>query len=244
MGLSGLLLYLGFPDQAFLRSRELAALEAPFSTATKLYAAAIALRAGHATWAREMITSVPAPTEAETSDVRTVILGNLVRALLLMHEQNFHGALTMIREATAIAEAEGNKTWRSSSVPVLLEACAKTGQADEGLKAADEELSDVERSSTEPELLRLKGELLLIKDRPAARQEAENYFRCAIALAHSTSAKFFELRAAISLARLLAGQGKRDEARAQLARIYAWFTEGFETPDLKEAKALLDELSH
>ncbi|MGB6554895.1 MAG: hypothetical protein WBE78_15505, partial [Candidatus Binataceae bacterium] len=72
---------------------------------------------------------------------------------------------------------------------------------------------------------------------------AERRFRSAIEIARQQSAKWWELRATTSLARLLAKQGKRDDARAMLAEIYNWFTEGFDTADLKDAKALLDELS-
>jgi predicted ATPase len=75
------------------------------------------------------------------------------------------------------------------------------------------------------------------------KEEAERYFRHAIEIARRQSAKSWELRATMSLARLLAGQGRRDEARAMLAEIYGWFTEGFDTADLKDAKALLDELT-
>jgi predicted ATPase len=74
-------------------------------------------------------------------------------------------------------------------------------------------------------------------------EPAEADFREAIALAQKMQAKSWELRATTSLSRLLASQGKRDEARAMLADIYNWFTEGFDTADLKDAKALLDELS-
>jgi predicted negative regulator of RcsB-dependent stress response len=76
----------------------------------------------------------------------------------------------------------------------------------------------------------------------AAWQDAENCMRQALALAASRNAKSLELRAAMSLARLLAKQGKRDEARVMLSEIYNWFTEGFDTADLKDAKALLQEL--
>ena len=75
------------------------------------------------------------------------------------------------------------------------------------------------------------------------KQEAESYFRQAIDVAKRQRAKTFELQATTCLARLLASQGKRDEAGVMLAEIYGWFTEGFDTADLKEAKALLDELS-
>jgi predicted ATPase len=73
--------------------------------------------------------------------------------------------------------------------------------------------------------------------------EAEGYLRRAMGVARTQGARLWELRAAMSFARLLTGQGHHEEARTMLAEIYNWFTEGFDTPDLKEAKALLDELS-
>jgi predicted ATPase len=91
-----------------------------------------------------------------------------------------------------------------------------------------------------PEMFRLRGELLLKQGRT---EPAEADFREAIALAQKMGAKAWELRATTSLARLLAKRGRRDEARAMLGEIYGWFTEGFDTADLKDAKALLDELN-
>ena len=90
--------------------------------------------------------------------------------------------------------------------------------------------------------MRFKGELLLRQDHSKAA-EAQSCFQPAVEIARNQSAKSLELRATMSLARLLNGQGKRDEARAMLAEIYGWFTEGLDTPDLKDAKALLDELA-
>ena len=92
------------------------------------------------------------------------------------------------------------------------------------------------------EFYRLKGELTLLKD-PQSEREAESYLRQAIDIARRQAARLFELRATTSLARLLAKQGRRDEARAVMAEIYRWFTEGFDTADLKEAASLLEELS-
>jgi predicted ATPase len=92
----------------------------------------------------------------------------------------------------------------------------------------------------EAELLRLKGELLLKR---AALDDGGACFRQAITVARRQSAKTWELRATTSLARLLAKQGKENEGREMLAEIYGWFTEGFDTADLKDAKALLEELS-
>jgi predicted ATPase len=94
----------------------------------------------------------------------------------------------------------------------------------------------------DPELLRLKGELLIALD-PGAKADAEVAFCQAIDIAQRQSSKSWELRAATSMARLWRDQGRRDEARELLAPVYGWFTEGFDTLDLKEAKALLDELA-
>jgi predicted ATPase len=93
-----------------------------------------------------------------------------------------------------------------------------------------------------PWLHHVKGQLLLAQN-PSNVAEAEQCFRTAIDIARRQSARSPELRATTSLARLLRDTGRRDEARTMLAGIYGWFTEGFDTPDLKNAKALLDELS-
>ncbi len=94
----------------------------------------------------------------------------------------------------------------------------------------------------EPELLRLKGELLLGQAVPAV-QDAEACFQKALDLSRRQSAKSLELRAVMSLSRLWQQQGKKEKARQMLATIYGWFTEGFDTADLKQAKAMLEELA-
>ncbi len=94
----------------------------------------------------------------------------------------------------------------------------------------------------EAEVHRIAGEITLLSpERDAAK--AEGYFKSALAVARQQQAKSWELRAAMSMARLLRDQGKRDEARELLAPVYGWFTEGFNTLDLKEAKVLLHELA-
>src|SRR6201997_2349540 len=93
----------------------------------------------------------------------------------------------------------------------------------------------------EAEVNRIAGEIALLSPEPDAAR-AEEYFERALAVARQQQAKSWELRAAMSVARLWRDQGKRDEARALLAPIYDWFTEGFDTLDLKQAKALLDDL--
>ena len=92
------------------------------------------------------------------------------------------------------------------------------------------------------EINRTAGEIALLSPEPDA-PKAEAYFERALAVARKQQAKFWELRAAMSMARLWRDQGKRNEARDLLAPVYGWFTEGFDARDLKEAKALLDELA-
>ncbi len=129
---------------------------------------------------------------------------------------------------------------------LIATALGRMGRFDEGLRTIDESFPFIERTgqrSYEAEVHRLKGELLLAQDASNAAQ-AEQSFRTAIEISRRQNAKSWELRATTSLARLLEKQGKRDEARAMLADIYNWFTEGFDTADLKDAKALLEELSN
>ncbi len=143
----------------------------------------------------------------------------------------------------ALPALEGNAT-TTSVYAHLADSYRKNGRLDEGLAAVATALRETERRGergAEPELYRVKGELLLMRDPPDAA-EAERCFRTAIDIARRQKARFFELRATTSLARMLKRQGKSDEARAMLAEIYGWFTEGFEFADLKDAKALLDEL--
>jgi len=123
----------------------------------------------------------------------------------------------------------------------LAAACLASGRWQEGLEAVEQAL-EAPGPEIDPELRRLKGELLLAADQGSVA-EATQCFRDALEMARYQQAKTWELRATMSLARLLASQGKRDEARTMLADIYNWFTEGFDTADLKDARALLDELS-
>jgi predicted ATPase len=119
------------------------------------------------------------------------------------------------------------------------------GRIDEGLQAVAEGLKQARETSAsfnEAELYRLKGELLLAGAGPRG-EDAEHCFRQAIEIAQRQNAKSLELRAAMSLSRLLQRQGKREDARRLLAAVYAWFTEGFDTADLKDARALLDALA-
>ena len=126
----------------------------------------------------------------------------------------------------------------------LAAACASTGQIDAGLTVLGEALADASRRDErwyEAEVHRLRGSLLEKHD-PPREAEAEQAFLRAIEVARAQEARWWELRASVSLGRLWQRQGRLDEARALVANVYNWFTEGFETVDLKEARALLEEL--
>ena len=124
------------------------------------------------------------------------------------------------------------------------------GQEEEGLTVLAEALAQVEKTGQrvlEAELCRLRGELTLAQSSvqslgSSVQKKAEECFWKAIEIARQQQAKSLELRAVMSLSRLWQRQGKKDEARQMLAEIYGWFTEGFDTADLQEAKALLQEL--
>lgn len=153
--------------------------------------------------------------------------------------------LVQLRDSIAAYQATRSELEQPYLLGRLGEACITAGDAKGGQDAVAEALGALQSFGMgyfyEAELYRLKGELLLPRD-ASSTAEAEHCFRTAIAIAQRQSAKSFELRAATSLARLLRDRGQRDEARARLAPIYSWFTEGFDTRDLIEAKALLEEL--
>ena len=131
------------------------------------------------------------------------------------------------------------------SLSFLAKAHADLRQFDDAWRCIDEATLVVERTNErwfEAEVNRIAGEIALKSPQPDAAK-AQAYFERALAVARHQQAKSWELRAAMSMARLWRDQGKRDEARDLLAPVYGWFTEGFDTLDLKEAKALLDELA-
>jgi DNA-binding NtrC family response regulator/predicted ATPase len=158
--------------------------------------------------------------------------------------------IAQIQQGLAAWQATGAETGRPCCLLLLAEAYAKAGQVEEGLGVVSEALAAVHDSGEQrwaAELYRLKGELLLTPAAgaglpPAAVEEAESCFRQAVETARRQRAKALELQAVMSLSRLWRQQGKRDEARQWLGEIYARFTEGFDTADLREAKRLLEAL--
>ena len=142
-------------------------------------------------------------------------------------------------------EATGTGIMLPPFYAMLAEGFARCPKIEDGLKSLDDAFDEVRRGGEilwEPELHRLKG-VLLLSQSAKNEIEAEARFRKAIEVARNQNSKSFELRAATSLARLWQGQGKIHDARGLLAPVYEWFTEGFDTPDLKDTKMLLDELS-
>ena len=148
---------------------------------------------------------------------------------------------------------QGLAAWRATGaeavtpyiLALLAEVYAKAGQREAGFTRLAEALAVVNATGErrwEAELYRLKGEGLLAHT-TGHDTEAETCFRQALDIARHQEAKSLELRAAVSLSRLWQHQGKRVEARKLLAPVYGWFTEGFDTADLQEAKALLEELA-
>jgi len=131
------------------------------------------------------------------------------------------------------------------SLSYLAKAYAELDQFDDAWRCIDEAMTAVKTTKEkwyEAEVNRIAGEIALKTPEPDAAK-AQAYFERALAVAREQQAKSWELRAAMSMARLWRDQGKRDEARDLLAPVYGWFTEGFDTLDLKEAKVLLDELA-
>jgi predicted ATPase len=153
--------------------------------------------------------------------------------------------MAQMRQGLAAWHATGAKVIRPYGLALLATASAKAGQHEAGLTLLAEALAvtnDTGEHRWEAELHRLKGELLLAVSAEHAT-EAATCFRQALDVARRQQAKSWELRAAMSLTRLWQGQGKHAEARELLAPIYDWFTEGFDTADLREAKGLLEALS-
>jgi len=149
-----------------------------------------------------------------------------------------------MRQGMTAWQATGAEVDRPYYLALLAEGYGKAGRAEEGLHVLAEALAVVdaiEERYYAAELYRLQGELLLARS-AGQHTEAETCFHQALDVARQQQAKSWELRAAMSLSRLWQRQGKRAEAYELLAPIYGWFTEGFDTADLQEAKALLAEL--
>jgi predicted ATPase len=169
---------------------------------------------------------------------------NFTIRVLQRQASNPHAVfLTTAREALS-THYEREPSDPRTGHALTLEIDRVAGRIDEALRAVAHGLAQARETAArfnEAELLRLRGDLLLLSASPTP-DDAEQCFRQALEIARQQSARSLELRAVTSLGRLLQQQGKRDEARRHIEEVYSWFTEGFDTSDLKEAKALIDNL--
>jgi predicted ATPase len=171
-------------------------------------------------------------------------VGALLRGWALTHQGQGQEGIAQMTQALSAYRATGAENLRPYGLAFLADAYGTMGQPEAGLTLLAETLTVVDKTgarSYEPELYRLKGELLLQQSSDNSTA-AESCFHQAIAIAQKQQAKSLELRAATSLARLWQSQGKREEAQQVLGDVYNWFTEGFDTADLHGAKVLLHEL--
>jgi predicted ATPase len=257
---------LGYPDQALKRSQEALTLghelSHPFSLGhALLFATAVHLFRREGQLAQERAEAVIALAR-EQEFAWWLAGGIMLRGWALAEQGQTEEGIMQVRQGLAAGQATGAGLERPTLLAALAETHGKAGQVEEGLNLLDEAtalMCKTGQRNCEAELYRLKGELTLQQfnvqgskfkvpsiQHPTpstqAEAEAEAYFHKAINIARTQQAKSLELRAMMSLSRLWQQQGKRDEARRMLAEIYSWFTEGFDTKDLQEAKALLEEL--
>jgi class 3 adenylate cyclase/predicted ATPase len=240
---------LGYPDQALKTSDHACTLARelghPSSLAGSHSSAAVLhqfRREGQAVQERAE-TSIALATEQ--GDAERLARGMILRGWALFAQGQETAGIGQMRQGLSALQAIGDEVRRPLFLALLAEAYGAIGQIDEGLHVLAEALAAVEHTGGrfhEAELYRLKGELLL-QQSAALWGEAEESLQQALDVARRQQAKSLELRATMSLSRLWQRQGKRTEAYELLAPIYSWFTEGFDTADLQEAKALLDELS-
>ena len=245
--------HLGYPDQALERSQKAVALAIelshPFSLAYALGGAAYfhALRR-EGQIARERAEAAMT-LATEQGFQYWLAFGMVARGWALTLQGQLEEGIMQMQQGLAAYRATGAKLARPADLAPLAEAYGKVGQGEEGLAVLAEALATVEKNEErrhEAELYRLKGALTLqssVQSLESRVKEAEECFRQAIEIARRQNAKSWELRATMSLSRLWQQQGKEKEAHQLLSEIYGWFTEGLDTKDLQEAKALLEQLA-
>jgi predicted ATPase len=239
---------LGYPDQAMEKShraikmaRELAH---PYTLALALsWGVMLHCFRREAREAQELVEeSISLSTEH--SFAFCISMGSVIRGWALAEQGHVEEGISQMRQGIDINQAHGIKLWRQFSLFLLAEVYGKMGKVRDGLNLLDEALAVMEVSKEcwwEAELYRLKGDLMLTQDEVGS--DVEVWLQKAIQVSRQQKAKSLELRGVVSLCRLLHKQDRREEARQALAGICNWFTEGFGTPDLREAEVLIKELS-
>jgi class 3 adenylate cyclase/predicted ATPase len=249
---------LGYPDQALGRIPEALTLAQelshPHSLATALGVAAMVHQHRREGQAAQERAEALIRLATEQGFPYWVGYGTALRGWALAEQGQEEEGIAQVRGGMAVWQDTGTEIGRTYFLALLAEAYGKAGQAEKGLAALADAPALVDKTGDrrwEAELYRIKGELLLTQEGCRLQAvgfrenttEAEECFHKAIDVARKQQAKSLELRAVLSLARLWQQQGKSTEAHQMLAEIYGWFTEGFDTKDLQEAKALLDALS-
>jgi predicted ATPase len=241
--------YLGYPDQALKRIHEALILAQelshPISLAFALNFAARLHQHRREGQAVQEQAKAAITLSTEQGFPFWVAMGTILPGWALAEQGQEEEGMAQMRQGLAAYQTTGAELSRPYFLALLAEAYGKVGQAEEGLTILAEALAVTNKTGErfyEAELHRLKGELVLALS-AENQAEAETCFRQVIDIAHCQNTKSLELRVVMSLSRLWQEQGKKKEARQILAEIYGWFTEGFDTADLKEAKVLLEELS-
>jgi predicted ATPase len=240
------LLCLGHPDQALAQSNaaiaEARRLAHPPSLAASLAMGTglLLLTGDNAALDKRAVQLIAVATELGFP--RWHAQGTICRGWVRVKNGDVVEGMSLLRSGSKAYSATGSLSWMPHYFALLARAREIAGQIEEGLKLLDDAFQIAERTGERllaGELHRHKGQLLL---RQGHSEAAEELYRKALSIAREQEAKLWELRAAVSIARLRRDQGRRPEGRDLLAPVYGWFTEGFTTPDLKDAKALLDEL--
>jgi predicted ATPase len=241
--------YLGYPDQGLARNDEAVTvaqhLAYPFSLSLAMGHAAI-FHQFRREWRRAQDRAEASHSLAKEQGFPFYMaISAILRGWALAHQGRVKEGIEEIHQGLRAFQATGAETARPYYLALLAETYGIIGQPEAGLTALTEALTHVDTTGErwyEAELHRLKGELLL-QQSSSNQTEAESCFHQAIAVVQNQQAKSLELRATTSLARLWQQQGKRQEAHDLLAPVYHWFTEGWDTADLQDAKALLEALA-
>jgi DNA-binding SARP family transcriptional activator/predicted ATPase len=238
---------LGYPDQALKRSQEAISLgkelSHPYSLAHALYSDAVLhlFRREAQVVAEQVAATITIATENDIP--QQLAHGTMLQGWALAELGDVEQGIARMREGIAEWTAMGMVMQRPFYLALLAQAYWRAGQVDNGLMSLSKALMVAHASGErhfEAEIHRLRGELLLAAGQPAA--QAESAYHQALQVARQQGTRSLELRAAMSLSRLWQTQAKHAEARQMLAEIYSWFTEGFDTPDLQDARALLEQL--
>jgi predicted ATPase len=241
--------YLGYPDQGWARNQEEVTLAQqmahPFSLALSLSLSVIFYAFHREVRLTQERAEAAISLATEQRFSYWLAFGFIIRGWALAQQGQAQEGLVQIEQGLSAFRATGAEILRPSFLALLAEAYGTIGKSEAGLTALTQALTLADTTGERwygPELYRLKG-VLLLQQASDHQAEAEHCFHTAISIARTQQAKSFELRAATSLARLWQQQGKRQEAYDLLAPVYNWFTEGFDTADLQDAQALLDELA-